>query len=328
MSPGDLESIISTIKFPVSQEVLVGFGHNDDAGIYKLTDDLAIVQTVDFITPVVDDPYLFGQIAAANSLSDVFAMGGKVITAMNIVAFDSCNVTKEMLAEILQGGADKVKEAGGSIVGGHSVEDLEMKFGLSVTGIVHPSHYTANNKLEEGDLLILTKPLGMGVITTSIKAEMAPDSAVEKAVFHMKYLNKTASELAMQHQVKAMTDVTGFGLLGHLLEMIDNQYSVEIYGNEVPIIEEAFDLAETGLFPGGSFRNERYCRDQVRVKNNLLSKNHTMLMFDAQTSGGLIIAVKPNLAGTLLHRLHEAGLDWCRIIGEVKPKSEYLIDIV
>jgi selenide,water dikinase len=323
-----LETIISAINFPVDKDVLVGFGHNDDAGIYKLNDDLAIVQTLDFITPVVDDPYIFGQIAAANSLSDVFAMGGRVITALNIVAYDSCNVTKAMLSEILQGGADKVREAGGSIIGGHSVEDLEMKFGLSVTGIVHPQHYTANNRLESGDILILTKPLGMGVITTSIKAEMAPDSAIEKAVFHMSYLNKTASELALQFNVKAMTDVTGFGLLGHLLEMIDYQHTVELYGFEVPIIFEAFDLAETGLFPGGSFRNERFCRDLVKVKNKELSKTHLMLMYDAQTSGGLVIAVKPDQVHKLLSNLHDAGLEWCKIIGTVKPKEDYLIEII
>lgn len=293
-----------------------------------MSDDLAIVQTVDFITPVVDDPYLFGQIAAANSLSDVFAMGGKVITALNIVAYDNCNVTKDMLSEILQGGADKVREAGGCIIGGHSVEDLEMKFGLSVTGVVSPHHFTANNQLQPGDILILTKPLGMGVITTSIKAEMAPDSAIEKAVFHMSYLNKTACEIAMQYDVKAMTDVTGFGLLGHLTEMIDNKCSVEIYGSEVPIIFEAFDLAETGLFPGGSFRNEKYCKDHIKITNKQLSNSHIMLMYDAQTSGGLVIAVKPEKSKELLRRLHDAGLEWCKIIGSVKPKQDHLIEIV
>jgi selenide, water dikinase len=255
-------------------------------------------------------------------------MGGKVLTAMNIVAYDSCNVTKSMLSEMLQGGADKVKEAGGSVIGGHSVEDLEMKYGLSVTGIVDPRKFTTNNNLETGDILILTKPLGLGVITTSIKAEMAPQSAIDEAAFHMKYLNKTASELAMQHQVKAMTDVTGFGLLGHLIEMIDNKFSVELYGNEIPVIHGAFDLAETGLFPGGSFRNEKYCQEHVKISNKTLSKTHVLLLYDAQTSGGLIICVKPDRANMLLKQLHDSGLEWCKIIGEVKPKEDHLIEII
>ena len=172
---------------------LVSFDANDDAGVYKISDDTAIVQTVDFITPVVDDPYIFGQIAAANSLSDIFAMGARVHTAMNLVMYDSCNVTQEMLNDILRGGLDKVKEAGGVVLGGHTIEDIEMKYGLSVTGLVHPAKYVRNNTTQPGDRLILTKPLGMGVITTALKNGKAPQSAIEKAIFHMTHLNKTAS---------------------------------------------------------------------------------------------------------------------------------------
>jgi len=276
----------------------------------------------------VNDPYLFGQIAAANSLSDVYAMGGKVLSAMNIVAFDSCNITKSMLEEILQGGADKVKEAGGVVLGGHSVEDLEMKFGLSVTGVVHPKRICRNINLEVGDQLILTKPLGLGVITTSIKADMAPRSAIDKAVFHMKYLNNIASEIAVRNGVKAMTDVTGFGLLGHLCEMIDSRFTVKLSGSEIPVIEEAFELAETGLFPGGSFRNERYIKDRVKIVNSNLPNHHIMLFYDAQTSGGLIIAAKADKTETLLDQLNDAGLEWCKIIGEVKERDVHSIKII
>jgi len=312
----------------VTDEVIVGFENKDDAGIYKLTDELALVQTLDFITPVVNDPYLFGQIAAANSLSDIFAMGGRALSALNIVAYDSCNVTKVMLEAILQGGADKVNEAGGAVIGGHSIEDLEMKFGLSVTGVVHPDLITRNTNLEIGDVLILTKPLGMGVISTSIKADMAPEKAIEEAVFHMKFLNKTASEIAVKNGVKAMTDVTGFGLIGHLTEMITNRFTVKLFGHDIPIIEAAFDLADSGLFPGGSFRNFKYCRDQVEIRNSEMTKNHIMLLYDAQTSGGLIIAVKPQKAKLLLEKLQDAGLTWCRIIGEVEARRNCSIEII
>jgi selenide, water dikinase len=277
---------------------------------------------------VVNDPYLFGQIAAANSLSDIFAMGGRVLSALNIVAYDSCNVTKSMLEAILQGGADKVSEAGGSVIGGHSIEDLEMKFGLSVTGVVHPDLITRNTNLEIGDILILTKPLGMGVISTSIKADMAPEKAIDEAVFHMKFLNKTAAELAVKNGVKAMTDVTGFGLIGHLTEMINNRFTVKLFGNDIPIIEAAFDLADSGLFPGGSFRNKKYCRNQVEVLNSGMTENHIMLLYDAQTSGGLIIAVKPEKAKLLLKQLHDAGLTWCRIIGQVEARRDCSIQII
>ena len=237
VSPADLEKIMNGLKYPISPNTLVDFKTNDDSSVYKISDDIAMVQTVDFITPVVNDPYKFGQIAAANSLSDIFAMGAKVHTALNIVAYDNCHITKEMLHEILQGGLDKVKESGGVILGGHTIEDLEMKYGLSVTGIVHPKKFVRNNSIKSGDKIILTKPIGLGVITTGIKADMAPQSAIDKAAFHMSFLNKIASEIAIEIGVNAMTDVTGFGLLGHLYEMTNNSASVHLELNSIPIIE-------------------------------------------------------------------------------------------
>ncbi len=319
--------IIGEINFPTNSRTLVSFEHKDDAGVYELTPDLALVQTVDFITPVVDDPYIYGQIAAANSLSDIFAMGATVCTALNIVAYDNCNVSREMLREILKGGADKVREAGGVLIGGHTIEDIEMKYGLSVTGIVHPDKILRNNNIQPGDKLILTKPLGLGVISTAIKADMVSDDIIEKAAFHMSYLNKTASELAVAIGVNAMTDVTGFGLLGHLSEMIDSGYGIDIYYDQIPIIEGSLDLSQTGLFPSGSYKNREYFQPGVKINNNSLDDDRIMLLYDAQTSGGLLISVPEEKAIPLLDKLKTAGLEWCSIIGNVAADSNSILNI-
>ena len=305
--------------------MLVGLEERDDAGVYKVTREAAVVQTLDFITPVVDDPYLYGQIAAANSMSDVFAMGAKVITALNIVAYDSCHVDTQMLQQILRGGLDKVLEAGGEIIGGHTVEDLEMKYGLCATGIVHPDRIIRNNTGKVGDKIILTKPLGLGVITTSIKADLASHTAIDEAVYYMTMLNKSASECAVKIGVNAMTDVTGFGLMGHLLEMTTAQKSIEINSEQVPLIESAFELAEMGMFPGGSFRNRDYISKFVKPSKNSNSEDEIMLLYDAQTSGGLLISVEPNKAEKLLDILRESGHIRAVIIGEVIENTRYRI---
>ena len=294
--------------------MLIGFEGSDDAGVYKIDDETAIVQTLDFITPVVDDPYTYGCIAAANSLSDIFAMGGKVLTAMNIVAYDSCNVTKEMLTDILQGGIDKVKEAGGVILGGHTIDDREMKYGLSVTGTVHPSRALRNNTVKVGDMIILTKPIGSGVITTAWKGEMAEKIHLDKAAEWMAELNMTASEIAVQTGVNAMTDVTGFGLLGHLYEMTGESFGAELKFNSIPFMEGAKKYAEMMLFPGGSVRNEKYFGSKVEAKG--LSDSERMLLFDAQTSGGLLISVPEEKAEILLKKLHDAGITIAAVIGQ------------
>jgi len=322
VSPADLKIILSGLNFPSSDRTLVDRTDNDDSGVYKITDDIAIVQTVDFITPVVDDPYIYGQIAAANSLSDIYAMGAKVNTILNIVAYDNCHLTKQILHDILQGGMDKIREAGGVVLGGHTIEDIEMKYGLSVTGTVHPGKILRNNTIKAGDRIILTKPLGMGVITTSLKAEMAPKSSVDKAIFHMSSLNKTASELAVEVGVNAMTDVTGFGLLGHMYEMINKQTSIELDHAEIPIIEEAFDLAKSGLFPGGTIRNTDYYSSHVVFKNSAIEEYKRTLLFDAQTSGGLLISVPKEKADLLLDKIRSAGIEWAAVIAEVTDSTE------
>ena len=322
MSPADLDIILNGLNFPTSDRTLVDRSDNDDSGVYKITDDIAIVQTVDFITPVVDDPFLYGQIAAANSLSDIYAMGAKVNTVLNIVAYDNCHLTKEILHEILHGGMEKVREANGVVLGGHTIEDIEMKYGLSVTGTVHPNKIVRNNTIKPGDKIILTKPLGLGVITTSIKADEAPQSLIDKAVFHMSFLNKTASEIAIDLGVNAMTDVTGFGLLGHLYEMINKNTSTELDFHSIPFIEEAYELAEMGFFPGGSFRNERYYQSHVNINNADIPKYKLTLLYDAQTSGGLLISVSKEKANLLLDKLKSTGIEWAAIIGEVSDSKE------
>jgi len=310
------------LVLPSNEHLLLGSESSDDAGIYQINEEQALVQTLDIITPVVDDPFLFGQIAAANSMSDVWAMGGKMLTAMNFVAYDNCHLTLEILREILAGGADKVREAGGTILGGHTIEDVEMKYGLSVTGIVHPQKYLRNNTTQPGDVLILTKPLGMGVISTSIKGEMADEATIKEAGFQMSFLNKYASEAALKIGVNAITDVTGFGLIGHLNEMTSEQTSIELNYEKVPIIKAAFELAEFGLFPAGAYRNEEYysqfCNIEIKVP-----ASHKMLLFDPQTSGGLLLSVPQAKTEMLLAELIDSGIESACIIGQVTTKNKY-----
>ena len=310
------------LDLPSNEHLLLGTESSDDAGIYQINDEQALVQTLDIITPVVDDPFLFGQIAAANSMSDIWAMGGKMLTAMNFVAYDNCHLTLDILREILAGGSDKVREAGGAILGGHTIEDVEMKYGLSVTGIVHPQKYLRNNTIQPGDLIILTKPLGMGVISTSIKGEMADEATIKEAGFQMAFLNKYASEAALRVGINAMTDVTGFGLIGHLNEMTAGQTAIELNYNKIPIIKAAFDLAEYGLFPAGAYRNEEYYEQFCKIEINK-PDSHRMLLFDPQTSGGLLLSVPEAKAEKLLAELIDSGIESASIIGQVILKSKY-----
>lgn len=311
--------IIGGLKFPTDKNVLIGFEGSDDAGVYKINGDTALVQTLDFITPVVDDPYTYGCIAAANSLSDIFAMGGKVLTAMNIVAYDSCNVTKEMLSDILQGGIDKVKESGGVILGGHTIDDREMKYGLSVTGTVHPYKALRNNTIKAGDSIVLTKPLGSGVISTAWKNELADKLHLDKAAEWMAELNRKASEIAVETGVNAMTDVTGFGLIGHLCEMTGDNFGAELKFNSIPFMEGAKKYAEMMLFPGGSVRNEKYFGSRVEAEG--ITDFEKMLLFDAQTSGGLLISVPEEKVEILLKKLHDNGIEIAAVIGEFNTKK-------
>ena len=305
--------------------MIIGLENPDDAGVYKISEELAIIQTVDFFTPVVDDPYYFGQIAVSNSLSDVYAMGGIPKTAMNIVCFPSEKMDISVLREILEGGIDKMKEADVILIGGHSVDDPEIKYGLSVTGFVHPKKVITKRGIKEGDLLILTKPLGLGIINTCIKGNVASKELIDKAIGIMAELNKDASEVMKEFSVHACTDITGFGLIGHMAEMIiDTELSIVIYAKRVPIIEEAKDFALMGFVPAGTYKNMDFYKKMV--KDELNDEILKLILFDPQTSGGLLIACPEKEADPLLRRLKNSGIESSEIIGEVvKDKEEQII---
>jgi len=297
--------------------LIVGMERAEDAGVYKLSDDLAIIQTVDFFTPIVDDPYMFGQIAAANALSDVYAMGGKPLTAMNIVCFPIKTMDISILREILKGGLDKMKEAGVTLVGGHSVEDSELKYGLSVTGTIHPLKVLTNVGAKVGDRLILTKPLGTGIINTAIKGGMATEDSIEMVTRYMASLNKKASEVMQEIGANACTDVTGFGLLGHAFEMIEGTgKGIVINASDVPILPEAVNFAKMGMVPGGTYRNREFRINQVDI-DSALSPYLIDILFDPQTSGGLLIAVSGKKAQEMVKRLRKEGIEDAAIIGKV-----------
>jgi selenide,water dikinase len=286
-----------------------------------------VILTVDFFTPIVDDPYTFGQIAAANSLSDVYAMGGRPVTAMNIVCFPTC-LPLDILKEILRGGADKVAEAGAIVAGGHSVEDDEPKFGLSVMGMVHPGKVTANSGAKPGDMLILTKPLGIGILNTAIKADLADEGAYKKAVDSMAYLNKDACEAMMKVGVNGCTDVTGFGLLGHAHEMADaSNVSLEIWSDYIPIIKESIDFAKMGIIPAGAYNNEGYIGKHVHFAESIKQEIRD-IMYDPQTSGGLLISVPEEKLEKLMNELRMSNKTDFNLIGKVKPKGEYSIEVI
>ena len=297
--------------------LIVGMERAEDAGVYKLSDDLAIIQTVDFFTPIVDDPYMFGQIAAANALSDVYAMGGKPLTAMNIVCFPIKTMDISILREILKGGLDKMKEAGVTLVGGHSVEDSELKYGLSVTGTIHPLKVLTNVGAKVGDRLILTKPLGTGIINTAIKGGMAKEDSIEMVTRYMASLNKRASEIMQEIGANACTDVTGFGLLGHAFEMIEGTgKGIVINASDVPILPEAVNFAKMGMVPGGTYRNKEFRINKVDI-DPAQSPYLIDILFDPQTSGGLLIAVSGKKAQEMVKRLRKEGIEDAAIIGKV-----------
>lgn len=307
--------------------LIVGMERAEDAGVFKLNDDLAIIQTLDFFTPIVDDPYTFGQVAAANALSDVYAMGGRPLTAMNIVCFPVKTMDVSILREILAGGLDNLHEARVVLVGGHSVEDPELKYGLSVTGIIHPQNVVLNTGARVGDSLILTKPLGTGIINTALKGGVADEVAVSKAVKCMVALNKKASELMMTVEVHSCTDVTGFGLIGHACEMIDGtDVGMMINSSAVPFFPEAKELAEKGLLPGGLHRNREFRINMVEIGREV-PKFMLDILFDPQTSGGLLISVTRGVAESLLGKMHDEGIEDAEIIGEIvsEPKGRIVV---
>ena len=297
--------------------LLVGYDSRDDAAVYRITDELAFVQTVDFFPPMVDDPYTFGQIAAANALSDIYAMGGEVKTALNLVCFPE-SMDLNVLGEILRGGAEKVAEAGGSLAGGHSIADTGVKYGLSVTGLVDPRRMTANDTGRPGDKLLLTKALGVGLICTANRVgEAAPDQ-MEGAIRSMTTLNKTAAEIAHKYEVHAATDVTGFGFLGHLHEMMGDKLSCVIDAHAVPVLPGAWEAADACLYTAAGQRNRNHTGPFVRFENVPFPMEE--ILFDPQTSGGLLLAAAPQDAAALEQELRAAGLP-AAIVGEILEKQ-------
>ncbi|MED4056827.1 selenide, water dikinase SelD [Niallia taxi] len=322
IGPADLSEVIRMLPpTEPNPNLLVGLDTSDDAGVYKLTDDLALVQTLDFFTPIVDDPYSFGQIAAANALSDIYAMGGKPLTALNIVAFPISVLDKEILSDIMRGAGDKVKEAGATLVGGHSIDDKEPKFGLAVTGTVHPDKVRANAGAKPGDKLILTKPIGVGILTTSIKRSLLSEEEIDRVTTVMATLNKTAAEVMEPYNVHACTDVTGFGLLGHASEMAKgSQAGITIYKEQVPLLPRVRELAEQGVIPGGTKNNFAHLDGEVSFPAQM-DELDQLILCDAVTSGGLLISVSGDEAESLLAQLIEKGVE-AALIGEVTDNQK------
>jgi len=327
VGPGDLARILKGLPPETDPNLLVGAATADDAGVYRLSDELALIQTVDFFTPMVNEPRLFGRIAAANALSDVYAMGGRPLCAMNICCFPVKEHPPELFREILLGGHDKLKEAGCALAGGHSVEDPELKYGLSVSGLVHPERMVTNAGLGAGQVLFLTKPLGTGIIATALKAKMAPPEALAASVEVMTTLNSGGAEVMAACGVTGATDVTGFGLLGHALEMARaSGVSLAIEAGAVPILAQARELAGMGMVPLGSHANRDFCSSQVRISGPA-DRLILDILTDAQTSGGLLMAVDQDQAQRAEAMLAQRGLA-SRPIGRVGEPGDAAVEVV
>ncbi len=295
--------------------MIVGTETSDDAGVFRLRSDLAIVNTVDFFTPIVDDPYLFGQIAAANALSDIYAMGAEPRTALNIVCFPKGKMDIQVLGEVLKGGAEKVREAGAVVIGGHSIIDEEIKYGMAVTGVIHPDKVVRNVGVQEGDAVVLTKPLGTGIITTALKKGKASKESIQAAVASMVALNNTASKIMRNYPVHACSDVTGFGLLGHALEMASgSSVTLILESSKLPLLHRAPRLAEKGYLTGGCKRNREYLQDKITIDKSI-REGLVEVAFDPQTSGGLLIALAQRHASKLVDELQANGVKAASAIG-------------
>ncbi|MGL5437860.1 MAG: selenide, water dikinase SelD [Lachnospiraceae bacterium] len=324
IGPGTLAEILTGLPQFEDANLLVGIETSDDAAVYQIGDDLALIQTLDFFPPMVDDPYLFGQIAAANALSDIYAMGGEPKVALNIVAWPNC-VNPKFLGEILRGGADKVKEAGAVLAGGHSIQDDVPKYGLSVTGLVHPDSFWKNHGARPGDCLILTKPLGTGIVNTAIKAGMASAEAEQEVVRVMTTLNKQAKQILEQYDIHCCTDVTGFGLAGHGIEMAEgSRVTLEINAGCLPIQINAIEYAKMGLVPEGAYKNRSFAEDKVLADQ--VEEALQDIFFDPQTSGGLLFSVTPEAGGQIMAAFKAAGMGAdCAVIGTVKAAESVSI---
>ena len=306
------------------KNLIVGYESSDDAAVYRISDDKAIIQTLDFFTTMINDPYLYGQIAATNALSDIYAMGGEVISALNIVAFPE-KMDMEILHQILKGGAEKVHEAGGVLAGGHSIHDATPKYGLSVTGIIHPDKILMNNNCKEGDALIITKPLGVSIINSAQMVGACSEETFAQCIKQMTTLNKYAAEVIKDYPVNSCTDITGFGFLGHLLEMLDGRYSAEIIGEKVPMLPEAHRCAGDFIITSGGQLNRNYLQDKVefKVKDFALEE----VLYDPQTSGGLLISLPYEYADELLEKLNKLEIK-SGLVGKVIKKQDKDIIII
>lgn len=320
--PGDLDRALCGLDLPVDDNLVVGLELADDAGVYKVSDELALVQTLDFFPPMVDDPYDFGRIAATNALSDVYAMGGTPRTAMNIVAFPSKSLDLAILRKVIEGGLATLREAGVVLVGGHTIDDPELKYGLSVTGFIHPDKVLTKQKLRCGDKLILTKPLGTGIVCTAIKAGFADQEVTDQVITHMTTLNRDAAEVMSTFSISGCTDITGFGLLGHLAGMVaDSGYGLRIDSARLPHYPEALEWAAMGLIPAGAYNN-RKSRGKFVDFSPTVPPIVCDLCFDPQTSGGLLIAVASDEAKELQNSLQDSGVKAATLIGEVTAKHQ------
>jgi selenide,water dikinase len=317
--PGYLLPLLASLPKITDPNVLVGSSTADDAAVYKLSDDLALVLTTDFFTPIVDRPYDFGAVAAANALSDVYAMGGTPLTALSIVGFPDAALPPEVLVEILKGAADKVAEAGAAIVGGHTIKSEEPIFGLAVVGTVHPNRVLSNVGAQDGDVLILTKPIGLGIITTAAKNGEDKLRAIDVAVRVMTTLNRVAGEVFARSGAHALTDITGFGLLGHLRNVVAaSNVGASVYYERVPVLAAARNYVEAGISPGGTHANHKFLSDWVRYADDV-TKEEQLILCDAQTSGGLLAAVSPHDADAMIDSLRRRGVADAAIIGHIKP---------
>ncbi len=307
--------------------VLAGMDHFEDAGVYQLDEETALVQTVDFFPPLVDDPFTFGQIAAANSLSDIYAMGGKPISALNIVGFPDNDLPGDILCEILLGGADKVTEAGAAILGGHSVRDAEIKYGLAVTGTIHPDRIICNNTAKPGDVLVLTKPIGSGVLTSAAKKNMIAQDDLTEAIEVMTALNRGACEAMVEVGVSAATDITGFGLLGHAFEMADGSgVSIKLNANDIPLLQDTLKFAAQGIVTRAHKASLQYLSNRLKVEG--IDETLVNVLADAQTSGGLLIAVASDRADALIHALEQRSAPTAAVVGEVRSPADQAIELI
>jgi selenide,water dikinase len=325
ISPKQLEEILKFLPLPKDPNILVDIDTHDDAGVYKVNDDLALVLTTDFFPPVCSDPYEFGEIAAANSISDVYAMGGDPVVALNIMMFPAAKLPMEAYAEILKGGFAKATEAGVRIIGGHTIDDSPPKYGLAVVGYIHPAKLITNAGVRPGDSLILTKPIGTGVILAGHRLGMATEADLEEAKRLMKLLNKTGADVMKKHNITGATDVTGFGLAGHALKMAKaSKVTISLNMKQVPLIGEAYRLIDEGCIPGASFRNLEYAEKDIEFASDL-DYNLKMIAFDAQTSGGLLFAAPADKVDKIMEDLKNAGLDRSVVIGHAVDPGSSLI---